>query len=85
MQKVQEKPQAPLTVEQAKVLRHGQTLYHRINRNRDGSAQRWRVASVVKTWKRNSSRIQFTVKYGLRTWGIVREYDLELLSLEDCV
>lgn len=72
-----------LTLEQAKALRHGQIVYHRINRNSDGTAQRWRVSSVVKTWKRDATRVSVAVKHGLYANDRISENDLDLVSLCD--
>jgi hypothetical protein len=72
-----------VTLQEAKALRHGQTLYHNTLRNADGSAQRWRVNGAVKTWKRNPERVQIPVKHGLYDYGYVTETDLESFSLYD--
>jgi hypothetical protein len=71
-----------ITLEQAKGLRQGQTIYHVSNRNSDGTPQRWRVTNV-KTWKRNPSRVQVGLKYGLRHYDTLREHDLDLVCLTE--
>ena len=70
-----------LTLEQAKNLRYGQTLHHVTQKNRDGSAQRWRVNGRVKTWKRNPNRVQVPLKNGLRNFDYLTENDLHLVEL----
>jgi hypothetical protein len=37
-----------ITLEQAKQLTQGTILYHAINRNADGTPQRWRVNGKVR-------------------------------------
>lgn len=76
----------PLTLEQAKKLRRGQTLYHRTQRNAGGDAMRFRLASAVRTWRTMPDRVSFTVRYGIqRTTEVFteRQIVLELLSLYD--
>jgi hypothetical protein len=72
-----------ITLEDAKKLQRGQVLYHVENRNSDGTAQRWRVNGMVKTWKRNPERIQVPLKHGLYSYDYLTENELDLLSLED--
>lgn len=72
-----------ITLEQAKNLKPGQTVYHTINKNADGTPQRWRVNGKVKTWKRDTSRVQIPVKHGLYAYDYVTENDLHLISLTD--
>ncbi|MEM4360103.1 MAG: hypothetical protein QXT45_06205 [Candidatus Bilamarchaeaceae archaeon] len=52
----------PLTVEMAKSLEYGDTVYLRVY---SGDIIRTRVYSKIKTWKRDPSRVEFSVKYGL--------------------
>ena len=73
---------APLTLEQAKALTRGTTLYSVHNRNSDGTCQRWRVSGQVKTWKRDASRVEFPIKHGLYMNDSVSQHDLHLVSLE---
>ena len=46
-----------ITLEQAKALKRGDTLYHVTNRNADGSPQRWKVNGMVRTWVRSPGRV----------------------------
>lgn len=73
----------PLTLEQAKELKHGQILYHTQNCNADGTAQRWRVNGKVKTWKRYATRVCVPVKNGLRRCDYLTETDLWLVSFTE--
>ena len=72
-----------LTLEQAKGLAIGQTLYHVTNRNADGSPQRWRVNGAVKTWKRDQGRVRVPLKHGLYAYGHLTQDDLHLLCLTE--
>ena len=72
-----------ITLNQAKNLRSGQTIYMREERNSDGSAVRWRVTGKVKLWKRSPDRVQVPLKHGLYTHGYLDESNLHLFSLED--
>jgi hypothetical protein len=62
-----------LTLEQAKTLRPGQTLYSTMNKNADGSPQRWRVNGAVKTWKTDARRIRVPLKFGLYSYDVIDE------------
>jgi len=57
-----------ITLQEAKNLYQGQTIYDSIMKNADGSAARYRVSSV-KTWKRDPNRIRVGLKYGLYSYG----------------
>ena len=70
-----------ITLDQAKNLKFGQILHHTINKNADGTPQRWRVNGKIKTWKRSPDRVQVPVKYGLYGFGYVTENDLDLVEL----
>lgn len=72
-----------LTLEQAKNLYHGQTLYQIGKFNSDGTPKRWRVSSQIKTWKRNAGRVEFSVKYGMYCNDRVTQNDLHLLTASE--
>ena len=71
-----------ITLQQAKDLKHGDILHHTVNKNADGTPQRWRVNGMVKRWKRNPDRIQVPLKHGLYRYDYLTESDLDLVSLE---
>ena len=71
----------PLTLEEAKTLQKGQTLYHRFNRNADGTPQRWRVNGKPKTWKRRPDHVRVPLKHGLYHFDALTQADLYMLSL----
>ena len=70
-----------ITLAQAKALRHGTILEHTVNKNADGTPQRWRVSGKPKTWKRSPERVQVPVKHGLYNNGYITENDLNLVTL----
>lgn len=72
-----------ITLEQAKNLSYGQTLYHKINRNADGTPQRWKVNGKVKTWKRDSSRVRIPVKHGLRSFDYLEQDSIGCVALHE--
>jgi hypothetical protein len=72
-----------ITLEQAKNLKHGQILHHTINKNADGSPQRWRVNGKVKTWKKDSGRVRVPLKYGLYGYDYLDENSLNLVDLPE--
>jgi hypothetical protein len=47
-------------------LSYRQTLYHRFERNADGSAKRCRVNGKVKLWKKSPQAFRLPVKWGLK-------------------
>ena len=71
----------PITLEQAKNLGYRDVLHHTINKNADGTPQRWRVNGKVKTWKRSPDRVKVPVKYGLYRYDYITENDLDLVDL----
>ena len=71
-----------ITLQQAKNLKHGDILHHTVNKNADGTPQRWRVNGMVKRWKRNPDRIQVPLKHGLYRYDYLTENDLDIVSLD---
>ncbi len=58
-----------MTVEEAKELKYGTTLYYAKATNSDGTPQRWRVNGKPKTWKTRPDDVQVPLKRGLREYG----------------
>lgn len=54
-----------MKLNEAKQLKHGDTLEHKKLSNADGSPMRFRVSGNVKTWKRDINRIKVPLKHGL--------------------
>jgi hypothetical protein len=74
-----------ITLAQAKALKPGDMLHHDINKNSDGTCQRWRVNGKPQTWKREPNRVRVPLKYGLYSYDQMYEYDLDWAHLEsDC-
>ena len=72
-----------LTLDQAKALRYGQTLYHVRNRNADGTPERWRVNGAPKIWKRSPNRVQVPVRQGMYSYDYLTESNLHLVCLDE--
>jgi len=72
-----------ITLQQAKALQRGDTLYHVTNRNADGSPQRWKVNGMVRTWVRSPGRVQIPLKYGLYNYCYLTGEDLNLVCLTE--
>lgn len=72
-----------MTLKEAKGLKIGQIVYHKINKNADGSPQRWKVNGMVKTWKRDKSRVKVPIKHGLYSYDYIEEGILSMFSLTE--
>ena len=72
-----------ITLDQAKELTIGTILYHVSNRNADNTPQRWRVNGMVKTWKRDLTRVKVPLKYGMYGYDYLTENDLDLVCLTE--
>lgn len=70
-----------ITLEQAKELKHGTTIYHETIKNADGTAARARVFGKVKTWKRSPNRVQVPMKHGLRDHFYLTERNMGEFTL----
>lgn len=68
---------------QAKNLKFGDTVYAIGYYNSDGTAQRFKVQSKPKTWKRNSERVEVTLKHGLKEFVLLTELCLDEFSLQE--
>lgn len=74
-------PGPAITLNEAKALSKGTTLYSRLYANADDSPARYKVSGAPKTWKRQPNRVEIPVKWGIYGYGYVDEHDLENLSL----
>jgi hypothetical protein len=72
-----------ITLEQAKLLKVGQTIYQIDEYNADGTPRRWKVNGAVKLWKRSPGRIQIPLKHGLYAFGYLDEYNLDIFTLTE--
>ena len=59
-----------ITLQEAKELAQGQTIYHCTMTNADNTPVRFRVSSV-KTWKRDPNRLKVGLKHGLYSYGVM--------------
>lgn len=59
-----------ITLEQAKNLRYGQTVYHATETYENSNERlKFTVNGKPKTWKRDATRIKVPIKYGLYEYG----------------
>lgn len=65
-----------ITLEQAKQLRYRETIYSVMDKNADGTPQRWRVNGKVQLWKRDAGRIRIPIKRGLYENSYLTENNL---------
>ena len=70
-----------MTLEEAKGLKIGQTLYHTTIRGSDNKPERWRVNGKVKTWKRKPEVVRVPIKHGLCDYSYLTQDTLHLLTL----
>ncbi len=72
-----------ITRKEVNNLKHGDILYHVINRNADGTPQRWRVNGNLKTWKTRPDEFKLPIKNGLWNCSYLTEKEVKLLCLTD--
>jgi hypothetical protein len=72
-----------MTLSEAKKLHYGQTIYHKTHKNKDGTAQRWRVSGKIQTWKKDPKRIRIPVKHGLYSHDAITANELHLLTTKE--
>ena len=66
-----------MTLTEAQALSPGQTLYHGVARNADGTPQRFRVTGRVRTWARDPGRVEIPTKRGMYETHTITEHDLK--------
>lgn len=74
---------APITLTQAKKLRHGQILYTPGFYNADGTVQKWRVSGKVKTWKTKPGQVEVPIKRGMYESMYLTERNLYGFTLKE--
>lgn len=75
-----------ITLEQAKNLKYGDVLHHSVNKNSDGTCQRWRVNGKPQTWKTRLNNVRVPVKTGFKTCDQLTEAYLESVHFPmDCI
>jgi len=73
----------PITLEEAKNLKHGTILFMLHTRNSNGEVIRWRVNGKVKLWKRSPKKVHVPIKHGLYVHAYLHERNLDLFTLMD--
>jgi len=64
-----------MNIQQAKRLKKGQVIEHKIWKNADGTRQRWKVTSI-KTWKTRED-VEVHLKRGLYEFYILYASDMD--------
>ena len=72
-----------MTVEEAKRLRTGQTIYEVGAYNADGTARRWRVSGQVQTWKRDPGRVRVPLKHGMYSYGAIEAWNARYFTTKE--
>ena len=72
-----------ITLDQAKSLGYGDTIYSKYYNNADGTPQRFKVNGQVKVWKRTPNRVQVPLKRGLYEFGYLDESELNDFCLTE--
>jgi hypothetical protein len=67
-----------ITLEQAINLGYGSHIQYI---NHQGRTIRLKINGKVRTWKKDQSRIEIPVKYGLYEYGILNIHDLPNITL----
>jgi hypothetical protein len=68
-----------MTLDEAKHLRHGETVWFLTV---SGDARRAKVNGAPKTWKRDASRIEVPIKYGMYECSRLTAADVHRLLVE---
>ena len=71
-----------MTLQEAKNLKHGTIVYHKVKRNADKSPMRAKVTSV-KTWKRFPERVEIGLKHGLYDYAKFNQNELDVLTTDE--
>ena len=72
-----------ISIEQARKLTHGTTIYSTVWHNSDGSAQRWRINGQMKTWKTKPLEYRIPIKHGLYAYDYLTDANAHMFSLTD--
>ena len=71
-----------MTLNEAKNLRNGQTVYHTTKKNADGKTPMKAKVTSVKTWKRQPERVEVHVKRGLYEFAVFSQDELDQITTE---
>lgn len=72
----------PITIAQAKKLKNGQIVYTPGFYNADGSAQRWKVSGMPKTFK-DPDRVKVPIKHGMYEHWHIDETNIQGFALKE--
>lgn len=72
-----------MNIEQVKALTHRDTVHHMTLTNSDGTPMRARVNGKVKTWKRDTNRVQVPMKHGLYECFYIDQDNMHEFELSD--
>jgi len=72
-----------MTIDEAKWLRYGQTIYEIGAYNADGTPRRWRVSGAVQTWKRDPNRVRVPVKHGMYSNGAIEAWNARYFTTKE--
>ncbi len=70
-----------MTLQEAKNLVIGSTVYHTTKKNANGTPMRAKVLSV-KTWKRSPEKVLVSLKHGLYDYAKFDETEIDQLTTE---
>jgi hypothetical protein len=68
-----------MTLEEAKSLQYGQHIWFR---SISGDARECKVNGAPKTWKRDASRVEVLIKYGIYEYYTFNQSELSRLLVE---
>ncbi len=78
-----------LTLDQAKNLQQGQTIFHMTRRNADGKTPMMAKVTSIKTWKskRFRDRVEVKVKRGLYEYATFTEAEIHMITddMDNCI
>jgi hypothetical protein len=72
-----------MTIDEVKNLTYGQTIYHKVKKNADGTAMRVRLSGKVKVWKRDSSKVHAPIKHGMYESYWIDENNMDMFTLDE--
>lgn len=73
----------PITLAQAKKLKNNQVVYTPGFYNADGTAQRWKVSGMPKTWVKSPEKVQVPIKHGMYEHMYITEENLYGFTLKE--
>ena len=72
-----------LTLEKAKTLKRCDIIYHKINKNSNGTHQKWKVNGKIKLWLTDKNRFQIPVKHGLYSYGYIDQHNFKEFMIDN--